>query len=94
MSLVTSALVVLGAIVLGNILYKWRSEPARVWADFSQALYAFGGILIFAVIAFGFDGIGLYVAGALIVFYVWIFRTKASDVRNASWRAVLHGGGK
>lgn len=92
MSLVTSLVIVVLAIIVGNLLYSWRSEPARIWGDFGQMMYALGGILIFAAIAFGFEGSGLYIAAVFIALYVWLARTKADDLKNANWRAALHGG--
>lgn len=91
MGLVTSLAIVIGAIILGNVLYSWRSEPARIWGDFGQMMYALGGVLVFAAIAFGFEGAGLYIAAVFIVLYVWLARTKADDLKNANWRAALHG---
>lgn len=92
MGILISLAIVAVAIVVGNMLFHWRSEPARIWGDFSQMLYAVGGILVFSVIALGFEGAGLYIAAVFIVFYVWVARTKASDLKNSNWRAALHGG--
>lgn len=91
MSLLLSLGIVVAAIILGNLLFAWRSEPARIWGDFGQMMYALGGILVFAAIALGFEGPGLYIAAVFIALYVWLARTKANDLANANWRAALHG---
>jgi hypothetical protein len=91
MSVLFGAIVLVAALVVGELLFRWRSEPARLWGNVSQMLYALGGIVIFGIIILGLDGVGLYIAAVLVVLYYWLFRVRQRDVAETNWRRAVGG---
>ncbi|WP_123619174.1 hypothetical protein [Halorubrum sp. CSM-61] len=69
------------ALFVGELLYRWREEPARFWGNLSQAFYALVGIVLFGLILMGTDGPMFYAVLILIVSYMWLFRVRFADAR-------------
>ena len=81
-------IVIVVAVLLGELMYRRNAGAMRVWADVSQALYLTLGALVTALLAFG-GGIFTVIAGVLLVIYVAGARTKWSDVSDANLRSRL-----
>lgn len=82
--------VVVGALALGELVYRRQANTARLLGDVSQALYASFALLLVIVLVFA-GGAWTFVAGALIVLYFAVARTKWSDVSEAGVRNRLQG---
>lgn len=88
MSLVLAFLGFLAALVIGELLYRWRDEPARFWGDLTQGLYALISILVVGLLLVSSDGAVFWVLLVFLVFYVWLFRVRMDDTRR-DWRAMV-----
>lgn len=72
--------VIIAALLVGELIYRRSSDTARFWGDLSQGLYAVFGLLVVIALAFG-GGIWTLVAAVFIVLYYALARTRADDVR-------------
>lgn len=91
MELIVPAVVIVGATLVGELIYRNRSGTARWWGDLSQALYATVAFIIVVLIAIGGGQHVMFVAAILIILYWSVARTKWSDVREADVRAAIGG---
>lgn len=85
-SLLIGLAMVVAAILIGELLYRWRTEPARALADAGQALY-YGFIvltLLLVGIVIGGGKSGVIIAG-LLTFTFWMFRTRVEDTFEHDW---------
>jgi len=70
------------ALVLGELLYRWREEPARLWGNVSQAVYALASIVIFGLILMGVEGVMYWFVLVLLVAYMWLFRVRFRESKR------------
>lgn len=90
MSLLIGVIAAVGAILLGELLYRINDDPARAFADLSQMLwYLWAALTLFVVaIVVGGTKAGLVIAG-ILAFTFWMFRARLVDVMQTDWMAVF-----
>jgi hypothetical protein len=89
-NLLTGLAMVVVALFIGELLYRWKSSPARALADLGQAVYY--GVTVFTLflvgIVVGGGEAGVIIAG-LLVFTMWMFRTRLEDTLSHDWLGAL-----
>ena len=90
--LIIALVVLVVAVVLGELLYRRHSGTARIWADVTQAVAVTGYLLLAVLLLLG-GGFLVYIAGAMVLFFFWVARTKWADVGNYDLRAEINNGG-
>lgn len=89
-SLLTGLALVVAALFVGELLYRWKTSPARALADLGQAFYY--GVTLLTLILVGLvvggGEAGLVIAG-VIAFTTWMFRTRVEDTFSHDWLGAL-----
>lgn len=83
-------LVIVVALILGELLYRRFSGGVRLWGDLGQFFYALFGVLVFSLLVFS-GGAAMILAGVFLIGYIALVRTKFSDVRDGDVRKRLNG---
>lgn len=85
--------VVIGAVLVGEVVFRRNRRSARIGGDVSQAVGATAYFVIAAFLVLS-GGYWTIVGFALMVFFYSIARTKWFDVRESKIRLALLGGGR
>lgn len=70
------------ALLIGEFLYRWRKEPARLWGNLSQGFYAFVGLVIVGLLLLSTNGLTFIILMLLLVSYYWLFRVRVDDSKK------------
>lgn len=70
------------ALLIGEFLYRWRKEPARLWGNVSQGAYAFISLIVVALLLMSTEGLMFIILLVLMILYVWLFRVRVDDSKK------------
>lgn len=81
---------IVGALLVGELIFRKQSGTVQFFGDLSQAIYATFGLVIVIMLAFG-GGVYTVLAFVFIILYYALARKKWFDVRSTNLRAALNG---